>query len=159
MVNTSSAAQTVNFQAPRIDSKQWLNSRPLSNQQLKGKVFLVEFWTFGCYNCVNVEPYVKQWYEKYNSQGFEIIAVHSPEFDHERKLENVQDYVNKKQIKYPVAIDNDYAIWKRFNNRYWPAMYLVDKQGVVRYAHFGEGRYATTEKMIKTLLEEAPPSL
>ena len=146
--------QSMQKPAAEITAKTWLNTTPLSLEKLQGKVVMVEFWTYGCYNCVNVEPYVKQWYETYHDQGFEIIAVHSPEFSHERVLDNVRAYVKRKQIKYPVAIDNDFAIWKRYNNRYWPAMYLIDKQGQVRYLQIGEGRYRQTENMIKRLLAE-----
>lgn len=133
---------------------QWLNSSPLTLQQMKGKVVMVEFWTYGCYNCVNVEPYVKKWYEQYNKSGFVVVAVHSPEFSHEREIDNVRAYVQRKGIKYPVVIDNDFAIWRRYSNRYWPAMYLIDKQGQLRYRSIGEGRYAQTEKMIQNLLAE-----
>lgn len=140
--------------APSIAGKQWLNSVPLTLAGLKGKVVMVEFWTYGCYNCVNVEPYVKQWYGRYKDKGFEVVAVHSPEFSHERKLDNVQAYVVQKGIKYPVVIDNDFAIWRRYSNHYWPAMYLIDKQGQIRYRHIGEGRYQQTEKMIQALLAE-----
>jgi len=154
VISTSSAAQMVNQPAPSIKSTAWLNSLGLDNNQLKGRVYLVEFWTFDCYNCVNVEPYVKKWHKKYKKDGFEVVSVHSPELAHEKDISNVRDYVSKKQIIYPVAIDNDFTIWRRFNNRYWPAMYLVDKKGVIRYAHFGEGRYNQTEKMIEALLAE-----
>ena len=115
---------------------------------------MVEFWTFGCYNCRNVEPYVKQWHKKFAPQGLVLIGVHSPEFDSERNLENVKRYVSEHGITYPVAIDNDFATWKSYNNRYWPAMYLIDKQGVIRYVHIGEGEYELTEKKIKALLAE-----
>jgi len=153
-VNVSYARGLLNIAAPSIASPQWLNSTPLDNNALKGKVYLVEFWTFGCYNCRNVEPYVKNWYAKYHAQGFEVIAVHTPEFAHEARLENVKTYLKKNSINYPVAIDDDFSIWNRFSNRYWPAMYLVDKKGVLRYYHFGEGEYETTQQMIETLLQE-----
>jgi len=151
---TGQASGQVNITAPSIEGRVWLNSTPMTNESLKNKVYLVEFWTFGCYNCRNVEPYVKQWYQRYHSQGFEVIAVHSPEFAHEKNIENVKKYINKENIAYPVVLDNDFRIWKRFNNRYWPAMYLVDKKGIIRYAHFGEGRYKKTESMIQKLLTE-----
>lgn len=154
-VNVSHAKSLLNMTAPSIAAPQWLNSVALDNDALKGKVYLVEFWTFGCYNCRNVEPYVKNWYKKYQSQGFEVIAVHTPEFAHEARLENVKDYLEKNTIHYPVAIDNDFSIWNRYSNRYWPAMYLVDKKGVLRYYHFGEGQYDTTEKMIQSLLKDS----
>ena len=148
------ANEQLNRAAPSIASPLWINSAALRNDDLRGKVFLVEFWTFDCYNCRNVEPYVKQWYKKYHQQGFEVIAVHSPEFSHEKIPANVRAYVERNGIGYPVAIDNDFSIWKRFNNHYWPAMYLVDKKGNVRYYHFGEGRYRQTESKIRELLGE-----
>lgn len=144
----------MNEPAPEITEKTWLNSEPLTLKNLKGKVVMVEFWTYGCYNCVNVEPYVKSWYSRYKDKGLVVVAVHSPEFSHERKLENVRDYVKRKGITYPVVIDNDFAIWRRYHNRYWPAMYLIDKHGQLRYLNIGEGRYQQTEKMIQTLLQE-----
>lgn len=140
--------------APDIVGQQWLNSTPLDLARLKGKVIMVEFWTYGCYNCVNVEPHIKKWHAKYKSRGFTVVAVHSPEFSHEREIENVRAYVKRKKIQYPVVIDNDFAIWRRYSNRYWPAMYLIDKQGQIRYRHIGEGRYKQTEQMIQTLLAE-----
>ena len=118
---------------------------------------MVEFWTFGCYNCRNVEPYIKKWHERYHDKGLTIIGVHSPEFDRERDLDNVRRYVKEHQIKYSVAIDNDFVIWNRFNNRYWPALYLIDKQGNIRYTHIGEGGYTKTEQWINRLLSESTP--
>ena len=119
---------------------------------------MVEFWTFECYNCKNVEPYIKTWYQKYNQKGFEIVAVHTPEFDRERDINNVRNYVKDHAITYPVAIDNDFRIWRRFSNRYWPAMYIVDKQGVIRYRFIGEGNYQKIEKAINLLLAETQDS-
>ncbi len=141
-------------QAPELLNETWLNAQPLHLADLKGKVVMVEFWTYGCYNCRNVEPYVKQWHKKFAPQGFVVVGVHSPEFDNERDIENVKRYVREHAITYPVAIDNDFATWKSYNNRYWPAMYLIDKQGVIRYVHVGEGEYATTEQKIQALLAE-----
>ena len=139
---------------PAVQSGQWLNTTPLDQAALKNKVVLVEFWTYGCWNCRNVEPYVRQWYTRYKHQGLVVIGVHTPEFDHEKKHENVAAYLRKHAIINPVAIDNDYANWNRFENRYWPAFYLRDRKGLVRYAHFGEGRYPETETMIRQLLGE-----
>jgi thiol-disulfide isomerase/thioredoxin len=153
-VTISAADRLVNVTAPSIAAVDWLNTGPLDNVSLKGKVYLVEFWTYGCYNCRNVEPYIKKWHAKYQQQGFEVVAVHSPEFAHEADITRVSAYLKRNGITYPVAIDNDFAIWKRYSNRYWPAMYLVDKQGKIRYSHFGEGRYAATEAMINALLQE-----
>ena len=147
-------ASDVGRQAPELLNETWLNSQPLHRADLKGKVVMVEFWTFGCYNCRNVEPYVKQWHKKFAPQGLLVIGVHSPEFDSERNIENVKRYVSEHGITYPVAIDNDFATWKSYNNRYWPAMYLIDKQGVIRYLHIGEGEYDLTEQKIQALLAE-----
>ncbi len=141
--------------APEISGHSWLNSKPLKLAELKGKVVLVEFWTFGCSNCRNVEPYVKTWHQKYADKGLVIIAVHAPEFSYERVLANVQRYIRDHAISYPVAIDNDFTTWKRYNNRYWPAMYLIDKRGVIRYLRVGEGGYRQTEQQIVELLEES----
>jgi thiol-disulfide isomerase/thioredoxin len=141
--------------APDIKGAPWFNSEPLSLEQLKGKVVLVEFWTYGCYNCRNVEPYIKQWYERYQSRGLTVVAVHTPEFDSERQPENVQRYITGKNIRYPVVMDNDFSIWKRYGNRYWPTMYLVDRQGRLVYKQIGEGNYDATERQIKALLDTA----
>lgn len=149
-----SPVKEYNVKAPAIDSQQWLNSKPLTWDSLKNKVVLVEFWTFDCYNCKNVEPYVKTWYQKYKDRGFEIIAVHSPEFDHERQLSNVKEYIEDHGITYPVAIDNDFKIWRNYSNRYWPAMYIVDKRGKIRYRYIGEGNYQRIEETLNKLLNE-----
>ena len=146
--------ENIDQAAPEISSNNWLNSKPLSLASLQGKVVMVEFWTFGCYNCVNIQPYLKKWYSKYHQAGFELVAVHAPEFEHERDIKNVQRYVTQNNIDYPVVIDNDFTIWRRYANRYWPAMYLIDKTGKIRYRHIGEGAYMKTEQMIKALLAE-----
>jgi thiol-disulfide isomerase/thioredoxin len=140
--------------APEIANGAWINSEALSLAKLRGKAVLVEFWTFGCYNCQNVEPYVKGWHGKFKDQGLVIIGVHSPEFGYERVLKNVRNYVREHGILYPVAIDNDFKTWNRYQNRYWPAMYLIDKKGVLRYRRIGEGGYDETEKQIRDLLAE-----
>lgn len=147
-------ASDIGRRAPELLNETWLNTKPLHLTDLKGKVVMVEFWTYGCYNCRNVEPYIKQWNKKFAPQGLVVIGVHSPEFDSERDIENVKRYVREHGITYPVAIDNDFATWKNYNNRYWPAMYLIDKQGVIRYVHIGEGEYALTEQKIQALLAE-----
>ena len=155
-VSTALAAvrDPVGLPAAAITNKQWLNSAPLSLSKLKGNVVLVEFWTFGCYNCRNVEPYVKKWFDRYAGQGLVVIGVHTPEFEHEYKVENVKNYLRKQDIRYPIAIDNDFRTWTAYANRYWPAMYLIDKQGIIRYLKIGEGSYDRTETMIQTLLKE-----
>jgi thiol-disulfide isomerase/thioredoxin len=144
----------VGMKAPDITNDTWLNSTPLHLQDLRGKVVMVEFWTFGCYNCRNVEPHVKSWYEKYADQGFVVIGVHSPEFSYERDLSKVKQYLQEHDIQFPVPIDNDFSTWNRYGNHYWPAMYLIDKQGIIRYVRIGEGGYQETERLIQGLLEE-----
>ncbi len=149
-----SAEAMIGKPAPDIASATWLNSAPLQMADLRGKVVLVEFWTFGCYNCRNVEPYVKQWHETYVDQGLVVIGVHSPEFSHEREVGNVKRYMKDHDIRFPVPIDNEFSIWNRYGNRYWPAMYLIDKRGIIRYVKIGEGGYSETERQIQALLEE-----
>lgn len=152
---TSSLAVTGGEMAPEISTDTWLNSEPLTLRALRGRVVLVEFWTFECYNCRNVEPYVKEWYARFRERGFTVVAVHSPEFAHEHDIENVRRYLKRRAIDYPVAIDNDFAIWKRYANRYWPAMYFVDKRGAVRHVQIGEGGYRRSAAMIESLLAES----
>ncbi len=121
---------------------------------LKGKVVIVDFWTYSCINCIRTQPYLNAWYEKYHPQGLEIVGVHTPEFDFEKKYENVQAAVLKEGIQYPVVMDNDYQTWRAYQNRYWPRKYLIDAQGHIRYDHIGEGSYEETEKEIQLLLAE-----
>ncbi len=142
------------MQVPEITSSDWINSEPQSFSGLRGKVALVEFWTFGCYNCRNVEPQVKQWHQQYSDRGLVVISIHSPEFAYEKDIDAVTRYVRDHGIRYAVAVDNDFANWNRFGNRYWPAMYLVDKRGVVRYVRVGEGGYDQTQRVIEALLKE-----
>ena len=141
---------------PPLDGAvQWLNSPPLSAEQLRGKVVLVDFWTYSCINCLRALPYVEAWAQKYRDQGLVVIGVHAPEFAFERDIGNVTRAAKQLGVTYPVAIDNNYAIWRGFNNQYWPAHYFVDAQGRVRYHHFGEGNYAESERVIQQLLREA----
>jgi cytochrome c biogenesis protein CcdA/thiol-disulfide isomerase/thioredoxin len=141
---------------PPLDGAvQWLNSPPLTAQALKGNVVLVDFWTYSCINCLRTLPYVKAWAEKYRDQGLVVIGVHAPEFAFERNVGNVTKAMKDLGINYPVAIDNDYKIWRAFNNEYWPAHYFADAQGRIRYHHFGEGDYAESERVIQQLLREA----
>ncbi|NCP67152.1 redoxin domain-containing protein [bacterium] len=133
----------------------WLNSEPRGSlEELKGQVVLLKFWTFACSNCIHTLPYVQSWHEKYADQGLTILGIHSPEFAYERKLENVEKSVKQYGLTFPIALDNDFKTWRSFNNRYWPAFYLLDKDGVVRYKHFGQGDYEETEQRIQTLLKE-----
>ncbi|MGP6462415.1 cytochrome c biogenesis protein DipZ [Pseudomonas parakoreensis] len=146
----------VEGQLPTLNGAvQWLNSPPLDAQALKGKVVLVDFWTYSCINCLRTLPYVKAWAEKYRDQGLVVIGVHAPEFAFERDVGNVSKAMKELGINYPVAIDNDYKIWRAFNNEYWPAHYFADAQGRIRYHHFGEGDYAESERVIQQLLREA----
>lgn len=130
----------------------WLNSHPLIMEQLKGKVVLVDFWTYSCINCVRTLPYVTEWDRKYRDQGLVIIGVHSPEFEFEKNADNVKAAIAQHGIQYPVALDNQLATWVNFSNRYWPAHYLINSEGQVVYTHFGEGKYAVTENNIRYLL-------
>lgn len=134
---------------------QWLNSPPLQAEALRGKVVLVDFWTYSCINCLRSLPYVKAWAEKYRDQGLVVIGVHAPEFAFERDTANVAKEAKKLGIDYPIAIDNNYRIWQAFNNQYWPAHYFIDANGRIRYQHFGEGDYAQSERVIQTLLRLA----
>ena len=134
---------------------QWLNSPPLSAQALEGKVVLVDFWTYSCINCLRTLPYVKAWADKYRDQGLVVIGVHAPEFAFERNINNVTQAMKDLGINYPVAVDNDFKIWRAFDNQYWPAHYFADAQGRIRYHHFGEGDYAESERVIQQLLREA----
>ncbi len=136
----------------------WLNSPPLTPQGLRGKVVLIDFWTYSCINCLRAIPYVEAWAKKYKDHGLVVIGVHTPEFAFERKVANVEAAVASLKIEYPVAVDNDYAIWRAFDNEYWPAHYFIDAQGRIRYHHFGEGEYDQSERVIQRLLAEAGDS-
>ncbi len=143
-------------QAPSLDGAvEWLNSPPLTTEQLRGKVVLVDFWTYSCINCIRTIPFIRAWAEKYRDQGLVVIGVHAPEFAFEKKIDNVKKAIGDFQIGYPVAVDNDYTIWRAFENSYWPAHYLIDAKGQIRYHHFGEGNYQQTEQAIQDLLREA----
>ncbi|WP_182657299.1 cytochrome c biogenesis protein DipZ [Stenotrophomonas lacuserhaii] len=133
----------------------WLNSPPLTREQLRGKVVLIDFWTYSCINCLRAMPFVHEWAERYRDHGLVVIGVHTPEFAFERNPRNVMRAVEQLKVTYPVALDNDYAIWRAFENRYWPAHYFVDAQGRIRAHQFGEGNYAHSEQVIRRLLQEA----
>ena len=133
----------------------WLNSPPLTEAGLRGKVVLVEFWTYTCINWLRVQPYVRAWADKYKDQGLVVIGVHAPEFSFEKNLDNVRRMVKDLNVGYPVAVDNDQAIWRAFDNNYWPALYFVDARGRVRHHQYGEGSYAESERVIQELLAEA----
>lgn len=143
--------------APEIVSEgQWFNSEALTIKELteQNKVVLIDFWTYSCINCIRTLPYLRDWWSKYEDDGLVIIGVHTPEFEFEKDPENLQEAINDFDIKYPVVQDNDYKTWRAYNNRYWPAKYLIDKNGRIRYTHFGEGEYDETEEMIQKLLSE-----
>ncbi len=144
---------------PLSGAAHWLNSPPLTEAMLRGKVVLVDFWTYSCINCLRTLPYLKAWDDKYRADGLVIVGVHAPEFVFEKDLHNVENAVRELGIRYPVALDNEYAIWNAYENQYWPADYLIDAQGRIRHEHFGEGEYRETEQMIQTLLKEAHQGL
>lgn len=130
----------------------WFNSDPLTVSQLKGKVVLLQFWTFGCINCIRTLPYVVKWNQKYAAKGLQVVGVHTPEFGYERELNNIQQALKKHNITYSVPVDNDFKTWRAYQNEYWPHLFLADRNGILRYDHIGEGAYDTTETMIQRLL-------
>jgi thiol-disulfide isomerase/thioredoxin len=136
----------------------WLNGQPTTLADLKGKVVLVNFWTFACINCQRTLPHVKDLYAKYHSKGFEIIGMHTPEFDYEKELKNVEKAVQAEGITWPVVQDNNFATWKKYRNTYWPAFYYLDRAGKLRHFHAGEGKYAEQDAVVAALLAEPTPS-
>ena len=132
----------------------WLNSRPLTMQELRGKVVLIDFWTYSCINCLRTLPHVEAWYRMYRKDGLVVVGVHTPEFAFEHVPSNVRAAVKRLGVRYPVALDNEYGTWNAYGNQYWPAKYLIDRNGHIRYAHFGEGNYSVTEENIRSLLGE-----
>jgi thiol-disulfide isomerase/thioredoxin len=170
--NNTTTAAAVAATKPHVDKSQfkrapelagisnYINSpQPFKLADLKGKVVLVDFWTYSCINCIRTIPYLNAWYEKYADQGLVIVGVSTPEFDFEKSPANVQAAVEKFGIKYPVVQDNDHGTWNAYQNRYWPHKYLVDDEGFIRYDHIGEGNYAETEKVIQSLLQERAADL
>lgn len=139
--------------SPGFDgANDWVNSEPLTGDGLRGKAVLVDFWTYTCINWLRTLPYIRAWAETYRDKGLVVVGVHTPEFPFEHDVGNVRRLVQELQVDHPVAIDNDYAVWDAFANRYWPALYAVDSEGAIRYTHFGEGRYAETERVVQQLL-------
>src|SRR5256712_4613500 len=134
---------------------EWLNSQPLTAAGLRGKVVLIDFWTYSCINWLRSLPYVRAWAERYKDQGLVVIGVHAPEFAFEKNVDNVRRAAKDMRVDYPIAIDNGYAIWRAFKNEYWPALYFVDAQGRIRHHHFGEGEYEQSERIIQRLLAGA----
>ena len=143
--------------APEISTGTWINSDPLTLKSLRGRVVLVDFWTFGCYNCRNTLPSVKSWDAHYRDRGLTIIGVHTPELERERNIDNVRREVAALDIRYPVVADNDQAIWNAYRVEAWPTWFVIDKQGGLRWMHVGEGAYDETEQVIKKLLAEDAP--
>jgi len=133
----------------------WLNSSPLTPEALRGKVVLVDFWTYTCINWQRTQPYVRAWAQKYKDQGLVVVGVHTPEFEFEKSVDNIRPALKMFRVEYPIAVDSDYAIWNAFKNRYWPAVYVVDAKGNIRFHQFGEGKYEETEAAIQQLLREA----
>src|SRR5713226_6017055 len=134
---------------------EWLNSPPLTAAGLRGKVVVIDFWTYTCINWLRSLPYVRAWAEKYKDHGLVVIGVHAPEFEFEKNVDNVRQAAKDMRVDYPIAIDSDHAIWRAFNNQYWPALYFVDAQGRIRHHQFGEGEYEQSEMVIRQLLAEA----
>ena len=140
--------------APELSPGDWINSEPLTLKDLRGRVVLIDFWTFGCYNCRNTLPFIKGWHDRYHDKGLTVVGVHSPEFDYERKVENLRSEVASLGINYPVVSDNDYKTWDAYNVAAWPTVFLIDKQGRIRWMHVGEGNYDEAERLIQKLLAE-----
>ncbi len=145
----------IESELPRASATEWLNSKPLTAADLRGKVILVDFWTYSCINWRRSLPYVRAWAGKYKNQGLVVIGVHTPEFEFEKDVDNVRQAAKEMKIDYPIAIDNDRAIWRGFKNDYWPALYFVDAQGRIRHHYLGEGEYENSERIIQQLLAEA----
>lgn len=131
---------------------QWLNSEPLTVADLKGSVVLIQFWTFACINCQRTLPYITRWHQQYAAQGLKVIGIHTPEFAFEREVGNIEAALADHQIEYPVPIDNEFTTWRAYSNRFWPHLFLADREGTVRYDHIGEGAYDQTEETIRQLL-------
>lgn len=152
--NDKLAAAKTSPTAPELAAGIWINSEPLTLKNLRGRVVLVDFWTFGCYNCRNTLPSLKSWDARYRQKGLQIIGVHTPELDREREIENLRREVAALEIRYPVVTDNDYATWNAYKVEAWPTMFLLDKSGHVRWMHLGEGAYDEAEQIIQNLLAE-----
>ena len=140
--------------APELATGDWINSKPLKLEDLRGRVVLIDFWTFGCINCRNTLPFIKGWHDRYRDKGLTVIGVHSPEFDYEKKVANLRREVASLEIHYPVVSDNDYQTWDAYKVQAWPTIFLLDKQGRIRWMHVGEGNYDQAERRIQELLAE-----
>ena len=135
-------------------TQEWINSEPLSMESLRGKVVLIDFWTYSCINCIRTLPFMREWHDRYADEGLVIVGVHTPEFEFEKLYDNVVQATKDDGVAWPVVQDNEFTVWRSYSNRYWPAKYLVDQHGVIQYRHFGEGKYAETEEEIRKLLKE-----
>ena len=135
-------------------TQEWVNSEPLTMEGLRGKVVLIDFWTYTCVNCIRTLPFLREWHDRYADEGLVIVGVHTPEFEFEKVYDNVVQATKDEGVAWPVVQDNEFSVWRSYNNRYWPAKYLIDQTGEIRFAHFGEGKYAETEEWIRILLQE-----
>src|SRR5215212_3189960 len=140
--------------APALAAGDWINSKPLRLEDLRGRVVIIDFWTFGCYNCRNTLPFIKDWNNRYREKGLTIIGVHSPEFEEERNVENLRRQIASLGLSYPIVTDNDYQTWNAYKVEAWPTIFLLDKRGRIRWMHVGEGSYDATERLIQQLLAE-----
>jgi len=147
------------IRAPELRGGYWVNSEPLTMESLRGRPVLIDFWDYTCINCLRTLPYLVEWHRRYSPHGLVIVGVHTPEFSFAKRVDDVRRAMEQFGIEYPVVLDNDYAIWRAYANRYWPAKYLVDARGYIRYYHFGEGAYQATEKAIQQLLREVRPDV
>ena len=136
-------------------TQEWINSSPLTMESLRGQVVLIDFWTYTCVNCIRTLPYLREWHDRYSDEGLVIVGVHTPEFEFEKIYENVVDATVNEGVVWPVVQDNEFSVWRSYSNRYWPAKYLIDQSGEIRFTHFGEGKYGETEEWIRRLLLEA----
>ena len=151
--NTTGARSEVRSAPEFVGITQWLNSASLDIKSLRGRVVLVDFWTYACINCIRTLPYVTRLYDTYRNKGFVVIGIHTPEFPFEKRAANVQSAIQRHGIRYPVAQDNDFATWNAWGNQFWPAQYIVDKSGKIVYSHAGEGQYEEMEKLVRKLLD------
>ena len=150
-----SAGGSIGDCAPEFQGTQeWINSDPLTMESLRGKVVLIDFWTYTCVNCIRTLPFLREWHDRYSDEGLVIVGVHTPEFEFEKIYQNVVDATIDEGVAWPVVQDNEFSVWRSYSNRYWPAKYLIDQTGEIRFTHFGEGKYAETEEWIRTLLME-----
>jgi thiol-disulfide isomerase/thioredoxin len=145
--------------APDLVGGYWVNSDPVSIESLRGKAALIDFWDYTCINCIHTLPYVTEWHRRYGDKGLAVVGVHAPEFSFAKELDGVKRAIEEFGIEYPVVMDNGYSIWQAYANRYWPAKYMVDKDGYIRAYHFGEGAYRETEEMLQALIREIDPSV